>query len=167
MDQFAKGPAFGFGGMACSRTELHEEWLKRGDAPKHPHNAYLELLLDMGVIGFVPVMLLYGGIFLMSWQLFRDRRDNLAAAVGGMGLACISVLMVTALGCQSFYPTQSTLLCWCIWGIAVRVAVDRGRVLQVEAAGYGTASPPGGRRDPVGIAAALQPWHVSGTGRET
>lgn len=167
LDQFAKGPAVGFGGMACSRTELHEEWLKRGDAPRHPHNAYLEILLDMGVIGFVPVMILYGGIFIITLRLFRNRQDDLAAAVGGMGLACITVLLVTALGCQSFYPTQSTLLCWCTWGLALRVTVDQRRATQVATVRYQVSAARGMRRNRPGIPAAIATWNIPRTRRDT
>ena len=160
LDQFAKGPAVGFGGMACSRTQLHDEWLRRGDAPRHPHNAYLELLLDMGIVGFFPMMLLYGGIFFLTLKLFRNRQDNLTAAVGGMGLACITVLMVTALGCQSFYPTQSTLLCWCIWGLALRMAVAQQSVRQAGVAGYGLPAAYRTHSYPPGIPSALGAWHA-------
>ncbi len=136
-EQFYANPLLGYGGEACSRTELRDRWLEHGStAPTHPHNAYLQLLLDVGLIGFVPIMLLYGGLWLLALKLFRERRDRLAAAVGGMGLATVTVLMVTALGAQSFYPTQSTLPYWCLWALTLRVHLELSRARQQAAARY-------------------------------
>ena len=139
IDAFGKSPLLGYGGYACSRTQIRDRWIETGGgAPSHPHNAYLEVLLDMGIIGFLPAMVLYGGILAITLRLFRVRDDPLAAAVGGMGLAMITTLLVTAMGCQSFYPSQSTILYWCIWALGLRFAVERAqaRVLPVSKTAY-------------------------------
>lgn len=124
IEQIGKGPVIGFGALACRRTELRERWAEVTGTPSHPHNAYLELLLDMGVLGALPLMIMYFGIFFMTWKLFRWRGDKFSAGVGGMGLAAITVLLVTAMGAQSFYPTQSTILSWCMWSLSLRVMLE-------------------------------------------
>ena len=128
IEQISKGPLLGFGGKAFERTEARTRLEETHPLVGHPHSAYLEMLLDMGVVGLLSVLVLYGGIFVITLRLFRNRGDPLAAAIGGMGLACISVLLVSALGTQSFYPTQSTILYWSTWGLALRMHVDRAGV---------------------------------------
>ncbi|MEE9293577.1 MAG: O-antigen ligase family protein [Phycisphaerae bacterium] len=135
LDEFGKSPLVGYGGYACTRTQIRDRWLELGNAPSHPHNAYLEVLLDMGIIGFLPVMALYGAILSVTFRLFRVRDDRLAAAVGGMGLAMITTLLVTAMGCQTFYPAQSTVLYWCIWALGLRLFVDRAHARMLPAPG--------------------------------
>lgn len=127
IEQIGKSPLIGYGALACQRTELRDKWLEVAGAPTHPHNAYLELLLDMGVFGAVPVLVVYFAILAMTWKLFRQRKDKTAAGIGGMGLAAIVVLLVTAMGAQSFYPTQSTILSWCMWALAMRMTLDMRR----------------------------------------
>ncbi len=138
VEQIGREPVFGIGAYASLRPEVRGKWQEIGTAPFHPHNAYLELLLDMGIVGFIPVMCFYGGVFVMTLRLFMSKGDGLAAAIGGMGLANITVLLVTALGAQSFYPTQSTMLHWCSWALALRVSVSlsiaqRARAMQGRA----------------------------------
>lgn len=139
IEQFEKGPLIGFGALACRRTELRDRWLEIAGAPTHPHNAYLELLLDMGILGTLPLLIMYGGIFAITWKLFRIRNDSFAAGIGGMGLASITVLLVTAMGAQSFYPTQSTILSWCTWALSMRLLLD---VQRRPAAATAYARPP-------------------------
>jgi len=127
IEQIGESPLIGYGALACRRTELRDKWLEIAGAPTHPHNAYLELLLDMGVFGAVPVLVVYFAILAMTWKLFRQRKDKIAAGIGGMGLAAIVVLLVTAMGAQSFYPTQSTILSWCMWALAMRMTLDLRR----------------------------------------
>lgn len=122
MEEIEKHSVLGFGGEATRRSGLSDRI-----STSHPHNAYLEALLDMGLVGLVTVIALYGAIFAMTLSLFRNREDRLAAAVGGMGLATISVLLVTAMGAQSFYPTQSTILPWCIWALGLRMRMHRAQ----------------------------------------
>lgn len=133
MRHFINHPIFGSGGVACERTSIRQKWEEQGDSPTHPHNAYLEVLVDMGLVGFIPTMLLYGGIFVMTLRMFRDKSDPFIAAIGGMGLVCITVLMSTAMGAESFYPGQSTLPYWCLWGVALRVAMEQARVRRLAA----------------------------------
>jgi O-antigen ligase len=40
----------------------------------HPHNAYLEALLDNGIIGALPIFLLYGFMFCYAVRMFLSRR---------------------------------------------------------------------------------------------
>ncbi|MBU0719521.1 MAG: O-antigen ligase family protein, partial [Planctomycetes bacterium] len=127
-EQFTESPLIGSGRRAILRTAAYDKILETdGVVPDHPHNAYLELLVDAGILGFLPAMCLYGGIAVISIRLFRRARDPILVAVGGTSMACVVALMVASLGCQSFFPTQSTLGFWAAWALALRGRKDTCR----------------------------------------
>ncbi|OAI28331.1 MULTISPECIES: O-antigen ligase family protein [Methylomonas] len=74
--------------------------------PSHPHNAYLQILLDMGVVGFTFVTLLIG-------RLWRVSKLNL-----GFRYALISWLLMALTG-NSFYPNPFNYLIWVMYGLAL------------------------------------------------
>ena len=95
----------------------------------HPHNAYLEWLLDNGVLGFIPVMAFYMVVLFHSFRLFVDRRDGIFMATGGMAAALVLGLMGASIGSQSFYPIEGTVGMWCAMGIMFRMSVNRSHAL--------------------------------------
>jgi O-antigen ligase len=93
----------------------------------HPHNAYLELLLDAGWIGLGLVMPVY---LLALWQgvgLFRDRRSSACVAAGGVGLALVLALLFASVGAQTLYPREGTVGMWCAMALVFRMWVERAR----------------------------------------
>jgi len=96
-----------------------------GDTFPHPHNAYLELLLETGLIGAIPIFYLYYLFVKYSLSLFKDNRKSLYVVVGGASLSILLSLLVAAFGSQSFYPREGSVLMLSILGIMLRVYVDR------------------------------------------
>jgi O-antigen ligase len=95
----------------------------------HPHNAYLEWLLDNGILGFIPVMIFYMVVLFHAFRVFIDRRNGMFMAAGGMAAALVLGLMGAGMGSQSFYPIEGTVGMWCAMGIMFRVSVNRSRAL--------------------------------------
>ncbi len=91
----------------------------------HPHNAYLELLLDNGIVGFLIIMPFYLIVLFYSIRLFRDRESPTCVAVGGMSTALVMGLLVSAFGSQTFYPREGWVGMWCAIGLALRVRQQR------------------------------------------
>ena len=90
VEQIGKSPIVGYGRHAMIRTGLTEmlrEEYGEGEAFPHPHNAYLELLLDNGIVGFVVVMPLFVIFVVRAAILFMDRRDSVGVASGGVAFA--------------------------------------------------------------------------------
>src|SRR5205823_5726754 len=123
-------PFVGWGRQAMARTgtvsfaftELKEDF-------GHPHNAYLEMLLDNGILGFIPMMLLFCAFLFHAFRLFLDARSPLFVAAGGAAAALLLALMVAGLSSQSFYPVEGTVEMWCAIGLMLRVSVERKRVI--------------------------------------
>jgi O-antigen ligase len=99
----------------------------------HPHNAYLEWLLDNGVLGFFPVMLFYLLILYKGFQLFLEKRSAACTAAGGVACALVLALMVAGMTSQSFYPIEGTVEMWCAMGLMLRLSVERERALAMLA----------------------------------
>jgi len=124
--EIKKAPVLGYGRLAMNRLGLDRFLMDtlREDFP-HPHNAYLEMLLDNGVVGLLLVLPFYGLVVWQSLVLFTNRSDNLAAAVGGATLALVLALLIAAMGSQTFYPREGSVGMWAAIGIMLRVSVEK------------------------------------------
>ncbi|NOX58565.1 MAG: O-antigen ligase family protein [Planctomycetes bacterium] len=125
-DKIEEAPIVGYGRRAMTRTGLEKMlWEQMGEEFPHPHNAYLELLLDNGIVGFIPVTLFYAFVVIYAVRLFLDKRDPLFGAIGGMTCALVFALLIAAMGSQTFYPREGAVGMWCAIGMMLRVHISR------------------------------------------
>ena len=119
-------PMLGYGRAAMVRTGLNDQLQGElaGTFP-HPHNMYLECLLDNGIVGFVPIIAFYLLALITAARLFRDRRNPWDAAVGGIAFSLVFAQLVAGIGSQHFYPMPSTLGMWAAVLLSFRVMVER------------------------------------------
>jgi O-antigen ligase len=151
--QIEQRPMVGWGRQAMLRTgtvTFLQEELKEDFG--HPHNAYLETLLDNGIVGFIPVIGLFLTLLFHALRLFLERRSALCASAGGMAAALILALMVAGMSSQSFYPVEGTFEMWVAIGLMMRLSVERKRALATLRAAQ--PSRPAAR---FGVAAAADP----------
>jgi O-antigen ligase len=128
IEKIAESPWIGYGREAMMRTGLAAQlWLDFAESFPHPHNAYLQWLLDNGWLGFIPVMLFYLLVLRRSLVLLRDGRDPLFVAAGGMALALVGAWLVGGLGSQTFYPREGAVGMWCAMFVMLRVWRERLR----------------------------------------
>jgi O-antigen ligase len=119
--EIGKSPIFGYGRDGFHSSGVAEYVaIELGDPFPHPHNAYLEWMLDSGVLGLLLIMPFYGFVVIGAMKMFREQ-DPLASAAGGMALALVSCELVGSMGAQSLYPRESTVVMWALLGIMVRV----------------------------------------------
>ncbi|HEY3913008.1 MAG TPA: O-antigen ligase family protein [Verrucomicrobiae bacterium] len=125
-------PFIGYGRQAMIRIGLWQKILEsqgEGETFPHPHNAYLEVLLDNGFVGFVLVMPFYIFIVWQSIKIFHDRSDPLFCAVGGASLTLVLGLLIAAMASESFYPKESSLGMFVAIGLMLRLYVQRRNAL--------------------------------------
>ena len=125
-----ESPLFGYGRQAMVRTGIYQQIMEDysgGETFPHPHNAYLELLLDNGLFGFFLVLPLYVVIVVLSFRVLMDRSDPIFAAVGGTCFCLVMALLIAAMGSQSFYPREGSVGMWAAIGLLLRVYVERER----------------------------------------
>jgi O-antigen ligase len=133
IEKIAQAPWVGYGRLGMIRTGLASFLATSLDEGfSHPHNAYLEMLLDNGIVGFVLVMPFYGLVLWYAVDLFKDRRSPAFEAIGGATLAFVMGLLVSSMGSQSFYPTEGWLGMWCLIFLMLRVRVQRAHVLAAQ-----------------------------------
>ncbi len=114
-----ESPLVGYGMKAMRRTGITTEDFG------HPHNAYLEILLDGGFVSLIPVVLFYVVIVLTAMRLFVSPANPWEEASGGTALALTLALLVAGVGSQHFYPQQGSIGMWAAIGLMLRASVDR------------------------------------------
>ena len=93
----------------------------------HPHNAYLQLLIDNGIVGTLPILLLFFVTLKTSWSLFNDHRFAEFSLAGGIAIAMVLSFLIAGMTGQSFYPEERSVGMWCAIALMARVAVQRNR----------------------------------------
>jgi hypothetical protein len=121
IQQANKKAIFGHGRDAMQRTgvvaRLHDEL--NITTFGHPHNAFLELYLDMGLIGLIVVGWFFWILLRRSLKLFAKPPDQTTFVVASMSLSFLIVNLTASLGSQSFYPKQGATLFWIVIGLAL------------------------------------------------
>jgi O-antigen ligase len=135
IQKIEESPLLGYGRLGMIRTGLSDELKQEvGEGFGHPHNAYLELLLDNGILGALCALPLFAMIVRRSLRLFKNGEFVLYQVAGGVALALFLALLFAGFGAQTFYPRESTLGMWAAAGIVLRVWVEResGRTALLE-----------------------------------
>lgn len=128
VEKIRESPLIGFGRLAMNRTGLTRRLLEDfGEEFGHPHNAYLEMLLDNGFLGLLLVIPFYAVVLWKGVSLFLDSRSPVFVTAGGVALALILALLVASLGSQTFYPREGAVPMWCAIGLLLRVHLERSR----------------------------------------
>ncbi len=124
IEQIAESPIIGNGRFAILRKECHAKILAaERSLPTHPHNSYLEILLDAGLIGLLVCLLLMAAIVRAGWHLMRQD-DPLFKTLGTVALIAVVTELSAGVAGSSFFPTQSAVPYLCIWGAAYRAHLE-------------------------------------------
>ncbi|MBW2595328.1 MAG: O-antigen ligase family protein [Deltaproteobacteria bacterium] len=129
IDKICESPIVGYGRKAMQRTGLSEYVgiELSDDAWGHPHNMYLETLLDNGILGSIPIFLFWGMVLKYSARLFRSN-NRLCSAIGGLTLSLVLTQLFTGIGSQHFYPKEETFGMWMGMFLAIRVYVEEKQI---------------------------------------
>jgi O-antigen ligase len=134
IEKIGEAPLLGYGREAMKRTGLAQFlYQELGEEFPHPHNAYLQWLLDNGWVGFVLVMPFYVVVLFHATRLFLDSRSAVFVAAGGATLALVLALLIASAGSQTFYPREGAVGMWCAIGLMLRVSLERRRAIGLAA----------------------------------
>jgi O-antigen ligase len=126
--KIGESPLVGYGRLGYLRSGLYNYLKTEVDTTfPHPHNAYIEWLLDNGWIGMAPMIVMYGLILALSLILFRDSRHPFFVAAGGVCFALVFAQLVGSISGRAWYPTEETVPMWAAVGLMLRVWVERAR----------------------------------------
>jgi O-antigen ligase len=133
IEKIADRPFAGYGRNAMQRTGVASMLLlDYGESFPHPHNAYLEWIMDNGFLGAIPVFVLFGVFIRRAKVLFEDDSDHTFVAVGGMCLALTLAFLIAGIGSQTFYPREGAVGMWCAIGLMLRVYMQRQKMLALR-----------------------------------
>lgn len=126
VDKIGEAPFLGHGQLAMQREGITLDLLLyyRQSFP-HPHNAYLEVILDNGIIGAFPILLFFFLVIKRSLNVLKDRTRPFEASIAAVTLAFIGAQLVASIGSQSFYPAVGTCVMFCAIGLLLRILVQR------------------------------------------
>lgn len=127
IQRISRSPIIGYGRLGMQRTGLTHELANEDLQFAHPHNVYLETLLDNGLLGSLPIVLYWGTLVIYAAFLFRST-NRLYSAVGGLALALILAQVFAGIGAQHYYPRISTLGMWASAMLMLRVRVEEKRL---------------------------------------
>jgi O-antigen ligase len=124
-----EAPIVGFGRLGYQRSGLAAYIAEEIDPTfPHPHNAYLEWLLDNGWLGLALVAPFYLAVLGYALVLFTDSSHPMYVAAGAAAFALVFSQLVGGMTGRSWYPDAETLGMWCAIGLMMRVWVERARV---------------------------------------
>lgn len=120
-------PLFGYGRKAMIREGVNQSLVADGTFSPgdsmfmHPHNAYLEQLLDNGILGAGVIV---GFFMVIGWLALKKLRDkslmgSIEHAIASMALAFVIVQLSHSITADSFYPKQVHMLMWCSIGLFI------------------------------------------------
>jgi O-antigen ligase len=131
IEKIQEAPLWGHGTEAMQRTGITIDlWQTFGEEFPHPHNAFLQWLLDNGLIGFIPVFLFYATVIRYSISLFQNSRSPVYIAIGGVTLSLVTALLFASVGSETFYPREGNAGMWCAIGLMFRVYMERSKLLR-------------------------------------
>jgi len=126
IDKIAEAPVFGYGKLAMKRTGISDHlFYELGESFPHPHNAYLQWLLDNGLVGFLLVMPFFAVTAYQAGRLFLDKTHPAYVAVGGVALSLLLAQLIASLGSQTFYPREGAVGMWIAMALVLRVVAWR------------------------------------------
>jgi O-antigen ligase len=128
INKIGESPLVGFGREAMRRTGLVRkvELEFPGTGGTHPHNMYLETLLDNGILGSIPIFVFWGILVVYAGRSFRSK-NRLCSSVGGLALALTLSSLIGGITGQHFYPQEHTISIWAAQLLALRVYVEEKR----------------------------------------
>ncbi|WP_426424230.1 O-antigen ligase family protein [Bradyrhizobium genosp. A] len=105
----------GLGSTMWATPNLHGDMLPVG----HPHNAYLGVLLDMGLVGVAVVTAFFWSAWAMFRRLAKNHGDPQWRGVFQGGVVCLICLAVQGLTDDRLVPTYPQVVLWLCYGLAL------------------------------------------------
>lgn len=129
IDKIEQRPLIGYGRQAMQRTGLsYQLFTQLGESFPHPHDAYLEVLFDNGIVGAAPILLFYVVMLFKSLRMSsRKSKDAMKIAVGGAAFAVILAHLISSIGSQSFYPREGSVMIWAAMALMLRMGRGYGK----------------------------------------
>ena len=133
LERIGKNPIFGYGFHGWLTTGGHLEIYELLGAPwAHPHNAYLQFIIDNGLLATLLVLWFFSLVLIKAFRLFING-NYYKVFIGGTCIALVLATLISAFGALSFYPKAIMVFMWCSIGLAIRYAYHPPQKLSINA----------------------------------
>ena len=117
-------PFTGIGmGQFTEITHLLYPYLIPEQIMSHAHNLFLQIAIDLGLLGLIAWLAIWFTIIAASWQLYRKSQltqDNMSTAIGAALMSSQAALLAHGLlDAVTWGMVRPAPLVWGIWGIGV------------------------------------------------
>jgi len=89
----------------------------------HAHNLFLQIAVDLGVLGLIAWMAILFTILTLSWQLYRSKTWPMQSSAAGIGagLFCSQLALIVhgLTDAVTWGMVRPAPLVWALWGLAV------------------------------------------------
>jgi len=123
VNSIQQAPWVGYGAEAMIRAgitmDLYDVLNAKQHGFSHPHNMYLRIILDSGVLGALVVLAFYIYIGFLSYRDFQRAENQQTLEVGAMAFGMIGAYLLCGVGSGTFFPETNTVMLWAIIGLFV------------------------------------------------
>ncbi|MFH1305123.1 MAG: O-antigen ligase family protein, partial [Candidatus Omnitrophota bacterium] len=91
-------------------------YINRPDLPPHPHSAYRQCLLDMGIFGTAGFLGFYIYLMVRSWIIYKTSKSKFASAYSFGFFMCVMVFLLQAYTGFRLYPSEESYYIWLFLG---------------------------------------------------
>jgi len=132
IERIKERPLFGWGRAGFQLAGIQQRALAElGEDWPHPHNAYLEYLLDSGIVGMLLTLPIYATMVIWALQLLR-KPEAFPTAVGGAAFSLFMSLLFACMGAQTLYTRESVVMMWALGGLLIRCWLEYDKVAYGE-----------------------------------
>jgi len=89
----------------------------------HAHNLFLQIAVDLGVMGLVAWLAIIIGIFVIAWQLYKVQDIKEASLARGIGVGMMGSLLALLeqgiLDAVTWGMVRPAPIVWAIWGTCI------------------------------------------------
>lgn len=115
IQEIMRSPWQGIGFGAASFGIAHGQWKSKGIL--HAHNVFLDAGVQMGVLGIVAMMVLFGAVLYQYWRLYRSG-NRLVQWLGACGIAMVVAVVIRNMT-DEFFRRDLALLFWALVGASL------------------------------------------------
>lgn len=107
----------------------------------HPHNAYLGVLLDFGVLGAIVIFLFFRHVWRVFKRISESPPDPIFSGFFQGAIACILLMMVQGVTDDRFTPTAAQTFLWLAYGMGIGLLPQQSAVLHAEQGNFNEPVP--------------------------
>jgi O-antigen ligase len=119
--EYAKSPKkmiFGSGRYAIHSSNAASKGEILQDI-SHPHNMFLEIIIDAGLIGFTVIALFYFRVIYKAFRTLSIMKDDRLKAYLYANIISIICFLISGFTDRSFFPKDDTMFIWVILACAI------------------------------------------------